>query len=481
VFCYSSKIRITIIALMLSASSIASTALGTAQTPSSSMHCEVTDYGAIPNDGSMDTVSVQAAIDACAGKGGRVVVPAGVFKLGQIQLRSHMELHLASGSVLQASTTLSDFPTSPVLNAESNHRPFVIGAGVRDVAISGLGIIDGSGPVYWEAVRLPGYRDTELAPDADDRRIRFGLVFQGCSNIKIRDITIRDTPMFLMGIKDCDNVVIDGITLRAPTDSPNTDGLQIIDSNDVRVSNCLIDVGDDGIVTKARQRIIEHLQVVNCRISSDDGAIKFGTRSSSGVRDSLFSNIVITGSRFGIALFMIHGGLYENNRFDNIRIATGGRHRRNYPIYVDIDDRAENPKDQGRQKGPLGIVSGLTFDGIDITTAGNILIGGHPRSKVSELTLSNIRMRVSGAQDLKLTAGKPKGSRKFLPVPGSPDFSDVNAHIVLGHVSNVNLRGLDVRGVTSKDSRPVLAVRKSINIYEQISPKRRRESANLTQ
>jgi Glycosyl hydrolases family 28 len=426
--------------------------------------CDVTRYGAVANDSSMDTAAAQSAIDACAGHGGRVVVPAGRFVVGQLQLRSTMELHLAAGAVLQASTNLNDFPVSPVLSEDGTHRPFIIGAGVRDVAVTGLGTIDGSGPVYWEAVRLPGYRDTELAPDADERRMRFGLVFQGCNNVKVRDITIRDTPMFLMGVMDCDNVVVDGITLQAPTDSPNTDGLQIIDSNDVRVSNCLIDVGDDGIVTKARKRVIERLQVVNCRISSDDGAIKFGTRSSSGVRDSLFSNIAITGSRFGIALFMIHGGVYENNRFDNIRIATGGRHRRNYPIYIDVDDRADRPEDQGRQQRLLGVIRGLTFDGIDITTAGNILIGGHPRSMISDLTLSNIRMRVSGAQDLAATSGKPKGNRKLKPVPGSPDHSGVNAHIVLGHVKDATLSQVDVRGLTAADNRPLLAIPNSTGI-----------------
>jgi hypothetical protein len=452
----------------LAALALASSPPTTASAPRSSepapSHCDVTRYGAVADDALMDTAAVQSAIDACAGHGGRVVVPAGRFVVGQIQLRSTMELHLAAGAVLQASTNLNDFPVSAVLSEDGTHRPFIIGAGVRDVAVTGLGTIDGSGPVYWESVRLPGYRDTELAPDADERRMRFGLVFQGCNNVKVRDITIRDTPMFLMGVMDCDNVVVDGITLQAPTDSPNTDGLQIIDSNDVRVSNCLIDVGDDGIVTKARKRVIERLQVVNCRISSDDGAIKFGTRSSSGVRDSLFSNIAITGSRFGIALFMIHGGVYENNRFDNIRMATGGRHRRNYPIYIDVDNRADRPEDQGKQQRPLGIIKGLTFDGIDITTAGNILIGGHPRSMISDLTLSNIRMRVSGAQDLAATSGKPKGNRKLKPVPGSPDHSGVNAHIVLGHVRDAVLSQVDVRGLTAADNRPLLALPNSIGI-----------------
>lgn len=412
--------------------------------------CLVTDFGAVANDAALDTPAFQRAIDACKDRGGRVVVPTGRYLLGQLRVGSTMEFHLAAGAVLAASTKLSDFPAVDAIGPGQAHRPFIYGLGVTDLAITGLGTIDGSGPSYW------GKEDRD--------RVRFGLVVQGCRNVKIRDITVRDTPMFLMGVMDCDNVVVNGVTLTAPLDSPNTDGVQIIDSSDVRVSNCLISVGDDGIVTKARARIIERLQVVNCRITSDDGAIKFGTRSNSGVRDSLFSNIVISESRYGIALFMIHGGVYENNRFSNIRIATGGRNPRDYPIFVDIDDRADTPSLQGSAKTRIGAIRGLTFDGIDITTRGNILIGGHPRSKVTDLTMTDIRMRVTGAQDLAATAGKPRGDRTYKPIPGSPDHSGVAAHIVLGDVADASLRGVDVRGLAAGDRRAVLATPASSEI-----------------
>lgn len=405
--------------------------------------CDVTKYGAQAGDTRLDTAAVQQAIDACKDRGGRVVVPAGRYVVGQLRLGSTMELHLAPGAVLAASTDLAQFPVVDAIGSGNAHRPFIVGLGVRDVSITGMGTIDGSGPSYW------GKEDVD--------RIRFGLIMQACRNVRVRDITIRDTPMFLMAVMGCDNVVIDGVTLTAPLDSPNTDGLQIIDSNDVRVSNAFISVGDDGIVTKAHKRVIERLQVVNTTIASDDGAIKFGTRSESGVRDSLFSNIVIANSRYGIALFMIHGGIYENNRFSNIRIATGGRHARHYPIFVDVDDRARRPADQGTEPTVIGSIRGLTFDGIDITTAGNILIGGHPRSPVTDLTMTDIRMRVARAQSLPGTAGKPRGNRTFKAIPGSPDHSGVNAHIVLGHVDDATLRGIDVRGLNTTDTRPTLA------------------------
>ncbi len=412
--------------------------------------CDITAFGARADDDVADTGAIQRAIDACKDRGGRVLVPTGRFVSGQLNLGSAMELHLAAGSVVVASTDLTDFPAVDAIGEGSGHRPFIVGRGVRDLSITGLGTIDGSGPAYW------GKEDRD--------RIRFGLIVQGCRNVKVRDISIRDTPMFLMGVMDCDNVVVDGVTLTAPADSPNTDGLQIIDSHDVRISNCLISVGDDGIVPKMRKRMIERLQVSNCRITSDDGAIKFGTRSSSGMRDSLFSNIAITDSRYGIAMFMIHGGIYENIRFDNIRIATGGRHPRHYPIFIDVDDRADAPELQGVQRRPLGRIHGITFDGLDITTGGNILIGGHPKSPITDLTLSNIRMRVTGAQDLPRRTGKPLGNRTFRPVPGSPDYTNVDAQIVLGSVDGAVLRGVDVRGVSAADERPILATPGSRNI-----------------
>jgi hypothetical protein len=413
--------------------------------------CSVEDYGAKADDGALDTAAFNRAIADCTARSLTVGVPAGTWDLGQVTLVSNLRLHLAGGAVLRASPDLAQFPPHPALHESGTHRPFLIGAGVENVEIFGLGAIDGSGPAYW------GKEDRD--------RIRFGLIVQGCRNVKVRDITVRDTPMFLMGIMDCNNVVVDGVTLTAPADSPNTDGLQIIDSSDVRVSNCLISVGDDGIVPKMRRRVIERLIVDNCTIQSDDGAIKLGTRSSSGMRDSLFSDITITNSRYGIAMFMIHGGVYENIRFSNVRIATGGRHPRHYPIFIDIDDRTDTPDQQGTAAPrPLGQIAGLTFDGIDITTGGNIMIGGHPASPVTDLTMTDIRMRVSDAQRLPDLAGKPRGNRTFQPVPGSPDYSGVDAHIVLGSVDGARLAGVDIKAVRPEDTRRAIAMPDSRNI-----------------
>jgi polygalacturonase len=399
--------------------------------------CDIRRFGAVADDGVADTRAIQAAIDRCAGSGERVVIPAGQFDSGGLTLRSNLALHLAGGARLAMSTAFGDYAPRAELDGE---RALIHAHGVANVEISGTGVIDGmAAPIYARMAQIIAANPDD--PEAD-RRVRFGLMFSDCTNVRLRDITIRDTPMFLMAVRQCDNVALDGFTLRAPVDSHNTDGLQIIDSSDVRVTNCSIAVGDDGITTKAQgARPIERLLVNNCTITSDDGAIKLGTQSRGVLRDSLFSNIAITDSRYGIAAFMIRGGLYANNRFSNIRIATGGRHRRGYPLFVDIDDRERNAA-----TGKMGRIEGLTFDSIDITTGGNMLISGHPLSPLRDLTLSNIRFRSTEADPIPPGDRKPYGNRRFRPIAGSPDYAGEAAHLVIGEAQGVQLDALTLTG-----------------------------------
>jgi polygalacturonase len=399
--------------------------------------CDIRSFGAVADDARADTAAIQAAIDACAGSGQPVVVPAGRFDSGGLTLRSNLYLHVSGGARLAMSINYDDYAPRAAIEG---HRALLFGDQVSNVEIGGTGVIDGmAAPIYAAMDRIIASNPDD--PEAD-RRARWGLMLSRCSNVRVRDITIRDTPMFLMAVRQCDNVVLDGFTLDAPIDSHNTDGLQIIDSSDVRVTNCRISAGDDGITTKAQGvKAIERLIVDNCVIRSDDGAIKLGTQSRGVLRDSLFNNIAIVDSRYGIAAFMIRGGLYANNRFTNIRIAIGGRHRRGYPIFVDVDDRERNA-----QSGGVGRIDGLVFDNLDITTGGNMLIAGHPQSPIRDLTLSNVRFRSTGKDPIAATDRKPTGNRKFRPVAGAADYAPIDAHLVIGEAAGVRLMNVDIEG-----------------------------------
>ena len=65
----------------------------------------IKNYGARNDTTVLSTHALQQAIDACTDAGGgRVVVPAGIYKIGTIQLKSHVHLYLEQGATLFGST-----------------------------------------------------------------------------------------------------------------------------------------------------------------------------------------------------------------------------------------------------------------------------------------------------------------------------------------------------------------------------------------
>jgi len=62
----------------------------------------VKDFGAQGDGQTLETESIQKAIDDCADSGGGMIVfPSGVYRTGAIRLRSHVGLHLDSGATIK--------------------------------------------------------------------------------------------------------------------------------------------------------------------------------------------------------------------------------------------------------------------------------------------------------------------------------------------------------------------------------------------
>src|SRR5581483_7137044 len=64
----------------------------------------IRDFGAKGDGKTLDTAALQAAIDACtADGGGTVLVPAGTFVIGTVELKDNVTLHIAAGGTLLGS------------------------------------------------------------------------------------------------------------------------------------------------------------------------------------------------------------------------------------------------------------------------------------------------------------------------------------------------------------------------------------------
>jgi hypothetical protein len=438
--------------------------------------CDVRSYGARANDDRADTTAIQSAINACGGKGGRVIVPHGRWLSGGLELRSDMIFTLAPGAVLAAIPDIALFPErrdpavatdagAPGDDAYSGYRAFLYANGAKNLIIEGPGIIDGQGPQFWDenfyTLNIP--RPTRPRPQQMMELI-------DCANVTVRDITLREAPAYSVRFYRCNNVRAENVTIRNDPRSPNTDGIQIRDTSNAIIRGADINTGDDAIVLKSYDRMIENVVVTDSILVSDDSAIKFGTAGHVGVRNSIFSNIVIRDSRYGIALFQMDGGAYLNNRFSNLSIETGGRATNHFAIYADIDKR--------REASRLGRIEGLVLDDIDIMTGGTILLSGQPDQPIKDLTLSGIRFRTpTNAQDILPTRRKPRGNAFVPPTGKTEDHAGIPASVTIANTQGLRIDGLDVGMADPEKSRHALAL---VNVNDARVDRLRQANAGAT-
>ncbi len=370
--------------------------------------------GAIGDGRTDNTAAIQKAIDSCSQTGGgRVTVPQGVFVSGSLLLRSYIELHLQGGAVLKGSTRLADYPLGCFLKA----------SGCTVVQLTGTGTFDGSGTAFYNADFQPLPRPQPF------------LLFDSCSFIKIRDIKLVHSPSHAIRLVGCREVVVDGIYMDFPQRSPNTDGIDIVDTKNVYINNSTFITGDDAICLKCHKGKVENVTVSNCTIESDDGGIKLGTGSNDTIQHCTFSNIVIRNTRFALALFMQEGGVYRFINFNNITIQNGGRQKNVYPIYVDVDKKRAEEK--------LGLIEYIQFSNIQAETSGNILIAGQPTAPLQYIGLHNITLLIRNCTDLS-GFKKPRGNRNTPVFADTKDLSSIPAHITLGYIRNLQISGVKI-------------------------------------
>src|SRR5262245_56206994 len=115
------------------------------------------DFGACGDGETVCTAALQRALDSAAEVGGgTIVVPPGKYLTGSLRMRSNVTLHLESGSVLVAAREVAAFPFITSRwegSAEPSHAGLIAGEGLHNIAITGRGRIDGSGPFWWDLFR----------------------------------------------------------------------------------------------------------------------------------------------------------------------------------------------------------------------------------------------------------------------------------------------------------------------------------------
>lgn len=264
------------------------------------------------------TSCFQKAVEELERQGGGILnVPAGVYRTCSIRLKSHIELHLEQGAVLYF---LDDPELYEVVQTEFEgvmkpmYMPCIYAAGEEDVAVTGGGVLDGQGMRWW--------REKDSLPYARP----YLVCFERCCHVRIETVCMVNSPAWTVHPLYCEDVLIHGITIKNPADSPNTDGIDPDCSRNVRISDCLIDVGDDCIAIKAgteetpQAMPCENIVITNCNMVHGHGGVVIGSEMTGGVRNVTVSNCVFQDTDRGIRLKTRRkrGGAMERLIFQNI-------------------------------------------------------------------------------------------------------------------------------------------------------------------
>ena len=319
----------------------------------------ILEYGARPDGNSLNTKAIQRAIDEVFKAGGGTVnVPSGTFLTGRIELKSGVTLNLEAGSTLRGSTSLNDYnPPSETPNYPgTNPRHLVFAQDADDVGLTGSGRIDGQGPTFWEPSgrppAAPGEEWTEVA--SHSMAVKKGgrpsplVEFVNCRQLTVQGVRIENAPGWTMRAVFCDIVNIDGISIKNPTVGPNTDGIDINGCQNVRISNCTVDTGDDAVCIKSESaygsepRINKNIVVTGCSLTTCCNGFKLGTGSEGGFENITFSNSTVRndevpfGSRVisGVALEVVDGGWIDGVEVTDIRME-----RARTPIFIRLENR----------------------------------------------------------------------------------------------------------------------------------------------
>ena len=377
----------------------------------------IIDYGAKNDTTVLSTKFVQQAIDDCSrAGGGRVFVPTGSYKIGSIELRSNVHLHLERGATLYGSTRLEDYRPMKSdyvsLRTQTTTIQLIYADRVHNVCIDGYGTIDGRG----RAFKKLSWNDEGIT------RPHLLRIIRG-EDVTVRDVTLKNSGCWMQHYLACDRLHIDGIKV-FNRNNYNNDGLDLDGCHEVVVTNVMADSDDDAITLKSTSpRLCENIRISNCVVSSHCNAVKLGTESNGGFRNISISGIVVKPSSdqqekfFGqwigssaISLEVVDGGTMENVTVSDITVEGTES-----PIFIRLGNRGRGYKlrdGKGTLSGNgnedtiaelipidhVGSIQGVHLENIQIRNAGSLgcSITGLPGHPVENISLSNISLYHQG-------------------------------------------------------------------------------------
>lgn len=404
---------------------------------------DVTQFGVIGDGTTLNTLALQKAIDTCSAEGGgKLVIPAGKFVTGTIQLKDNVTLHLDDHAEILGSTNAADYrnvdPFIDGTGAESGYA-LIVALQAHHVGLEGAGAIDGRGLALKAAQAKYTIRP-------------FLVRWVRCDGVSVQDVQLRNSGAWTMHFFQSQNARAHHVTIRS-LGLANNDGIDIDSCDNVRITDCDIDTGDDAICLKATSaKPCRNITVTGCKLRTRCNSIKFGTESLGDFDHIRIGHCQIrdTGMN-GIALFSVDGShLHDveisDIEMDGITVA----------INLRLGARLRTFRAGDQQRTP-GVLRDVSLKNIHVKGARQIglLINGVPGHCIENLRLENIQIELTGggtAEDARVQL--PENEKAY---PEYNTFGKIMPAygIYARHVRNVIFTNVRT-SVVAPDARPAV-------------------------
>jgi polygalacturonase len=284
------------------------------------------------------------------------------------------------------------------------------------------------------------------------------LEFVNCRWLRIEDVHIDNAAGWTLRPINCDNVFITGVVIKNQNIGSNTDGMDLTGCQNVFVSNCSIDTGDDAICLKSENpygsepRLAKNIVITNCTLTTCCNGFKLGTATFGGFENITFSNSVIYNNTSaykdrvisGIALEVVDGGWIEGVVITGIQMQ-----RTRTPIFIRLGNR--NSGFNYPQNGIRGVM-------IENIHASECLLAssitGVPGRNVEDITIQNIRVDNALPSRPEWPSLRPAEAEKNYPEARMFGMLPVSG-LYARHVRGLNLRDVSFRS-TPNENRPAI-------------------------
>ncbi|HEY8994712.1 MAG TPA: glycosyl hydrolase family 28 protein [Lacunisphaera sp.] len=315
----------------------------------------IRDFGAKGDGVSLNTAAIQAAIDAChAAQGGIVLVPAGVFVTGTLELKSFVTLHLAAAARLLGSGNPADYRAGAGVPTSNGNIVLLSAANAEHITIEGNGTIDGNGAKFYTG------KGDNTGPGQNSAEGYFQrphlLVFYRCTNLRIRDVYLTASAYHCLRTLECREVHYTGIRIHNRVNK-NNDGFHLVSNQYLHLANCDVQCQDDACALFGSNKWVT---ITNCSFSTRWSVFRFG----GGDPENITVTNCLIYDTFGCPVKMRFGRTShaQNLLFSNLVLqnVTG-------PISIGFDGRRRSRDDNASALPPLGYVRNIAFHGLRAT------------------------------------------------------------------------------------------------------------------